>query len=50
MLGLFGKVTPYIKPKRKVDVPRPDNFVFRLHYKVFKGHYFQLDCNRDFGY
>jgi len=33
-LGLFGKVTPYIKPKRKVDVPRPDNFVFRLHYKV----------------
>ena len=37
MLGLFIRVKPYIKAKRKVDVPRPDNFVFKLHYKV--NHY-----------
>jgi len=34
MLGLFTSVKPYIKAKRKVEVPRPDNFVFKLHYKV----------------
>ena len=34
MLGLFYSVKPYIKAKRKVDVPRPDNFVFKLHYQV----------------
>merc|ERR1711862_870172 len=34
MLGLFAGVKPFIKPKRIVDVPRPDNFVFKLHYKV----------------
>ena len=36
MLGLFGSVRPYLKPKRKVDVPRPDNLIFKLHYKVSK--------------
>ena len=25
MLGLFGKVTPYIKPKRKVKILEPGN-------------------------
>lgn len=34
MLGLFSGVKPYIKPKKKVDFPRPDNIVFKLHYKA----------------
>ena len=36
MLGLFSKVTPYITKKKKNGVPhpRPDNTVFKLHYKV----------------
>ena len=34
MFGLFNSVKPYLKPKRKVDVPRPDNLIFKLHYKV----------------
>ena len=34
MLGLFKQVEPYLKTKRKIDVPRPDNLVFKLHYKV----------------
>jgi len=33
MLGMFSKVQPYLVPKPKVDVPRPDNAVFRFHYK-----------------
>ena len=36
MLGLVKNVEPYIKPKPKVEVPRADNFVFRLHYRVRK--------------
>ena len=36
MLGLVKNVQPYIKPKPKVEVPRADNFVFRLHYRVRK--------------
>ena len=34
MLGMFNSVKPYVVPKPKVDVPRPDNAVFRLHYKA----------------
>ena len=34
MLGMFSKVQPYLVPKPKVDVPRPDNAVFRFHYKA----------------
>jgi len=34
MLGMFNSVKPYVVPKPKVDVPRPDNAVFRLHYKL----------------
>lgn len=34
MLGLFSKVTPYVKPKPKAEVPRPDNIIFRLHYRT----------------
>jgi len=34
MLGLVKGVEPYIKPKPKVEVPRADNFVFRLHYRA----------------
>ena len=33
-MGLVKGVEPYIKPKPKVEVPRADNFVFRLHYRV----------------
>jgi hypothetical protein len=36
MYALFGKVTPYIKAKPRGEVPRPDNLVFKLHYKVNK--------------
>ena len=32
MIGLFENVKKIAKPK-KVSVPRPDNFIFRLHYK-----------------
>ena len=34
MLGMFNSVKPYVVPKPKVDVPRLDNAVFRLHYKA----------------
>ena len=35
MLKLFAAVPKsFIKPKRKVDVPRTDNLIFKLHYKV----------------
>jgi hypothetical protein len=34
MYALFGTVKPYLKTKPKGEVPRPDNLVFRLHYKV----------------
>ena len=34
MIGLVKGVQPYFKPKPKVEVPRADNFVFRLHYRV----------------
>ena len=34
MYALFGNVKPYLKPKPKGQVPRPDNLVFKLHYKV----------------
>ena len=34
MLSLVNGAKPYIKPKPKVDVPRADNLVFRLHYRV----------------
>ena len=34
MLNLVKGVEPYIKPKPKVEVPRADNVVFRLHYRV----------------
>ena len=33
MLGLFKGVEKYVRPK-PTPVPRPDNFVFKLHYKV----------------
>ena len=41
MLGMFNSVKPYVVPKPKVDVPRPDNAVFRLHYKA------SLNCAAD---
>jgi len=31
---MFSQVQPYIVPKPKAEVPRPDNVVFKLHYKV----------------
>lgn len=34
MLGLFGSVKPFLKPKPKIKVPRPDNLVFRMHYRL----------------
>lgn len=34
MLSLVNGAKPYIKPKPKVDVPRADNLVFRLHYRA----------------
>ncbi len=34
MLKLFGNVKPMVAPKPKIQVPRPDNIVFRLHYRV----------------
>ena len=34
MLGMFDKVKPLLTPKPKIQVPRPDNVVFRMHYKV----------------
>ena len=37
MLKLVKGVQPYVKPKPKVEVPRADNFVFRLHYRVIYG-------------
>ena len=40
MLGMFNSVKPYVVPKPKVDVPRPDNAVFRLHYKASMPRYF----------
>ena len=35
MIGLFYGVKNHFKAKRRVQVPRPDNFVFMIHYKVF---------------
>ena len=37
MLGLFEKATPFLKKKPKYIKPRPDNFVFRLHYQFTFG-------------
>ena len=34
MLGLVKGAHPYVKPKPKVEVPRADSLVFRLHYRV----------------
>jgi len=34
MLGIFAGVRPYLTPKPPAEVPRPDNFIFKLHYKV----------------
>lgn len=34
MLSMFKDVRPYLVPKPKAEVPRPDNLVFKLHYKV----------------
>jgi len=31
---MFSRVQPYIVPKPKAEVPRPDNLVFKLHYKA----------------
>jgi len=34
MLGLFSNVKPLVKSKSLSHTPRPDNVVFKLHYKV----------------
>ncbi len=36
MLSMFKGVTPYLTPKPKTLVPRPDNVVFRMHYRVWE--------------
>ena len=46
MLGMFNSVKPYVVPKPKVDVPRPDNAVFRLHYKASMRRYFIKSLRR----
>ena len=33
MYDAFKKVDSYLKRKPKIHDPRPDNFVFRLHYQ-----------------
>ena len=55
MLGMFEKVTPFIAPKPKIKAPRPDNLVFRLHYRVSppflqvgkKMNWFQYELEND---
>ena len=34
VVGLFDSVKKFVAPKPRVKVPRPDNYVFRLHYRV----------------
>jgi len=34
MLGILNSFKPYVVPKPPAEVPRPDNFIFKLHYKV----------------
>ena len=49
MYTLFESVKPFVKSKPKGDVPKPDSFVPKLHYRViinfkldlFKEEYFQ---------
>ena len=33
-MKLFDDVKPLVSSKPKVQVPRPDNVVFKLHYKL----------------
>lgn len=38
MIGLFKDLSPFAKPKPQIEKPRPDNVVFRLHYKVSRNY------------
>ena len=45
VFALFSGLKHYTKPKPKVEVPRPDNLVFVLQYKVMPTNASLPPCN-----